>query len=455
MLSAEASDRADVVLDVEPRMTRMRLGPIDEMTFDALTKGMPATAEPLRLADIPGQGWNLLAGDLPFPVAILRRSRLEANNAWMGAFVEHCGVALCPHGKTSMSPQLLDRQLMAGAWGVTCATAQQAEVYFRFGAKRVVLANQLMGEANLALALGRLRNAEVQLFVLVDSAEGVELLEDQWRRLRLTRQIDVLLEVGATGGRTGVRSLDEGEALAELVAASPALRLAGVETYESLYHGEPAATAEAKVAEVLDTAAELVRRLVLSARFETDGQPVILSAGGSDYFDMVADRFGGLDLGVAIQVVLRSGCYITSDEFYYAGAARRIASRTPELRAFERGIGPALEVWAVVQSRPEPTRAYATLGKRDAGHDWEPPSAKFWYRKGLHQRPEPIEPGSCQTLKLNDQHAHLKIAADAPFRPGDLIGFGVSHPCTTFDKWRLIHEVDDRYQVTGAFVTFF
>ena len=56
---------------------------------------------------------------------------------------------------------------------------------------------------------------------------------------------------------------------------------------------------------------------------------------------------------------------------------------------------------------------------------------------------------------MNDQHTYLRVPAEADVRVGDLIGSGISHPCTTFDKWRALFTVDDSYRVTGAILTFF
>ena len=68
--------------------------------------------------------------------------------------------------------------------------------------------------------------------------------------------------------------------------------------------------------------------------------------------------------------------------------------------------------------------------------------------------PQPA-PASWKITGMNDQHAYLAFAAgDAP-QVGDLIGCGISHPCTTFDKWRVLFTVDDDYRVTGAIRTFF
>ncbi len=47
------------------------------------------------------------------------------------------------------------------------------------------------------------------------------------------------------------------------------------------------------------------------------------------------------------------------------------------------------------------------------------------------------------TTALNDQHAFVRVPDDAVVEVGDVIRFGLSHPCTTFDKWRALAVVDD------------
>jgi D-serine dehydratase len=55
-----------------------------------------------------------------------------------------------------------------------------------------------------------------------------------------------------------------------------------------------------------------------------------------------------------------------------------------------------------------------------------------------------------EVLSLNDQHARLRVAPGSELQPGDLVGFRISHPCTTFDNWRALPMVDDEYRVSAA-----
>src|SRR4051812_326226 len=108
--------------------------------LDASLKGFPHGSPPLRRSQVAGQSWDVLAGDLPLPLALIRASALEHNIGWMQSFADQGGVGLAPHGKTTMSPQLLRRQLDAGAWGLTFANVTQLHAGIAAGARRFLIA---------------------------------------------------------------------------------------------------------------------------------------------------------------------------------------------------------------------------------------------------------------------------------------------------------------------------
>ncbi|RSY79369.1 hypothetical protein DAH66_17550 [Sphingomonas koreensis] len=416
------------------------------------TKGLPAVPPGFTLADIAGAGWNVLAGDLPMPVAILKRSALDANIAAMQAYAARHGASLAPHGKTSMSPQLFARQLDAGAWGITVATAAHAALCDRAGAQRILIANQLAGEAEVALvATLAARSPDRAFHVLVDSAEGAALLQQGFERAGGGARIRVLIELGHAGGRTGVRSVEQGVALARTVVGLDRLTLVGIEGYEGLMVGDdPAADAQR-----VDAYLEQLVALLAAVRGEGlfAGDRILLTAGGSAYYDLVARRFGALDDG-AVDLLLRSGCYVTHDTGFYARHRANAQSRA--------ALGPpprlvnALEVWTRVQSMPEPGLAILTAGKRDLSYDIELPRPIAFLAAGAVHAPQPIE--GWQISALSDQHAFLVRDSGGeatPLQIGDLIGLGISHPCTTFDKWQVLFEVSDDYAVIGGLKTFF
>jgi D-serine dehydratase len=430
----------------------MQLDQVLRTPIEPTTKGWPALAGALPPRAVGQQGWNLLRQDLPLPVAVLKGSALSHNSRWMRRFLEQFDVRLCPHGKTTMAPQLFARQLADGAFGITVATVQQLMVCRRFGVPRVLMANQLIGRQAIRQVIAELEaDPGFEFLCVVDSRAGVEALLGELRDHPLGRPFEVLLEGGAAGGRTGCRSITDALAVARAVAAAPELALVGVEGFEDVMGGG-IADAEPKVEAFLEFLVETARACATEDLFAPG--PVILSAGGSKYFDQVSRIFRGAGLGRPVEIVLRSGCYLSHDSKIYTEAFARLSERTPEVEQLGEGLRPALELWAAVQSTPEPGLAVLTMGKRDVSHDLDLPIPKQWYRPGLHARPQDLG-GGFGVSGLYDQHTCLRVPADSPLRVGDLVSFGVSHPCTTFDKWRLLYVVDDDYTVTEAIRTFF
>jgi D-serine dehydratase len=431
----------------------MHLDTLLETMIEPTAKGWPAGVGALRLGDIGSRRWSLRDQDLALPAMVLRDSAIRHNSRWMRAFLERHDVALCPHGKTTMAPQLFQRQLEDGAFGITVATVQQMRVCRRFGVQRVLMANQLVGRQAIREVLLALEaDAEFDFFCLVDSLDGVRLLEREIGDLGAKRPLQLLLEGGIEGRRTGCRSVAEALAVARAVAATPGLALRGVEGFEGVLGREPGGDVAAHVDDFLTYLVAIARAAAAEDLFAAG--PVILSAGGSSHFDQVTKIFKAADLGRATKVIIRSGCYFSHDSGMYRTAFADLDKRSPELSDLGDGLRPAIEIWAHVQSRPEPGRLLATMGKRDVSFDSGLPVPERWFRHGHHQAPEALGPGHV-TVGLNDQHAFLDVPAASPLQVGDILTFGISHPCTTFDRWPLIYVVDDQDQVIEAVKTFF
>jgi len=429
---------------------------LEEQTLQPGVKGLPIV-EPLRQHMIGAQHWNVLAADTSLPVALLKASALQHNLDWMRTFCERHGVLLAPHGKTTMSPQLFAAQIANGAWGITLATIPQVQVAVRFGVRRVILANELVAPADIRAVLHLMQeDAGFEFYALVDSLQGVQRLSQAVQAFGLQRPLPLLVELGMKGKRAGCRAPEEVMAVARAVAAAPGLQLAGIEGYEGLVVTDDRAADIEVVNGFLQRMAELLAAAAGEGLF--GGEHVIISAGGSAYFDRVAREFAGLAVqGKKVLPILRSGCYLTNDHGYYGGLTSELAAR--EGSPAGEGLRPALEVWTTVLSRPEPSLAILALGKRDASHDLGLPKPI-----AAHRPRAPGEGGLALSLpqgavidKMNDQHAYLRwpegVAAD--LQVGDLVGCGISHPCTTFDKWPLLLVVDDAYNVQHAVNTFF
>ena len=429
----------------------MDLSPIDATMLDHRTKGIPGGTAPFRLDAIGVKSWNVLREDMNFPLAVLKDGAIAHNSRWMRDFLAHSRTSIAPHGKTSMAPQLFARQIEDGAWAITLATPQQLQVARDFGVPRVILANQLVGRQAINYVFDELRRSpEFDFYCLVDSVAAVAQLAAAARASAIGRPLQLLLEGGTPGGRTGVRDRATGLAVARAVhAASPWLSLRGVEGFEGLVTGPTRAAIEAQVRGFLD----MLVALALDCERENLFAPgeILLSAGGSAFYDMVIARFTHAGLQRATRVVIRSGCYLSHDSARYRRAFTDIVDRTPEAAA-AGGLRPAIEVWAYVQSRPEPAKVLLTMGARDTASD-EMPVPQTWYRPGA-AAPQPIGPGNIVT-GMNDQHTHMTVPEGSPLAVGDLVSFGVSHPCLTFDKWPVLYVVDDAYTVTSAVRTFF
>jgi D-serine deaminase-like pyridoxal phosphate-dependent protein len=434
--------------------------------------GTPAGAGRVTAAGLAAARPPLHAAGFTYPLLTLRDTALQHNVAAMAAYCARTGVALAPHGKTAMSPELAALQLAHGAWGITVASIGQLQVYRAFGFPRLLLANELVDEAGLAWLAGELAaDPGFEAYCYVDSLDGVQILDRALARHRAGRALPVLVEIGpAEGGRTGCRTDQQALEVAKAADATGTLAVAGVAGWEGTLHGETQA-------DTLELVAAFCRRLrgfadavAASTGAASTGagatgagatgggatrggatgggagrDGLIVTAGGSASFDVVARELTAPG-AARVMPILRSGCYLTHDHGLYARVSpgARGAAGAP---AFQ----PALELWAQVLSRPEPGLALLGAGRRDVGFDagWPVP-LRVVRRDG-----RPAAAGGWEVSGLNDQHAFLRLPGDAALAPGDLVALGVSHPCTTLDKWRVLVIVNDDDRVIDAVHSFF
>lgn len=419
--------------------------------FGPHLKGFPTGAAALTREQIPAQGWQLLHGDLALPLAVLKQRELRHNLHWMRDFCAQRGLFLAPHGKTSMSPELWQMQLDAGAWGISFATVFQAAVGARHGVPVLLIANQVIQRAELdALALLHTERPALRSMFLVDSTGQVDAIEAWAADRTFQGRFEVLLELGIAGQRTGTRTADVARQTAQRIAASPVLRLAGIECYEGTTAFCDHAKDRATVKDLMDRVDAIAREAIAQGWFAQD--EIILTAGGSAIFDLVAERLAPA-LGRPVRGVLRSGCYLTHDHQRYT----RYLCCVGERLNLRETLKPALELLACVQSQPEPGLALLSMGKRDVSYDLDLP-LPIWRADGQGGTPQ-TAPAHWRIDALNDQHAYLRFDASAPpaERPrlGETVASGISHPCTTFDKWRWLPVVDEGYRVVDAVTTWF
>ncbi|RZU44217.1 D-serine deaminase-like pyridoxal phosphate-dependent protein [Streptomyces sp. BK022] len=403
-------------------------------------KGLPPDAAGLTVGELAAERRNLFTGGFATPVLALSAERLAHNLALMETYAARHGLAFAPHGKTSMAPQLFARQIEHGAWGITVAAPHQVWVAREFGVRRIFLANELVDAAALRRIAAELAaDPAFRLVTYVDSVRGVELMDAALTGA--ARPLDVVVELAAgEGARTGARTEAECAEVAAAVAATGTLRLVGVAGYEG----------EVPKADPERVAAYLRRLTALAAALDAGGlfgkaDEIVVSAGGSAWFDTVAEVFAEVpELSRPVLKLLRSGAYVSHDDGHY----RRITpfNRVPEEGALE----PAFRLWAQVVSRPEPGQAFVDAGKRDAAYDLDKPEAQVVRRNGAEH------PATGVTVTaLSDQHMWLATTPEADVMVGDWIGFGLSHPCTSFDKWQLIPVTEADGTVVQYIRTFF
>ncbi|MFE2189049.1 amino acid deaminase [Streptomyces sp. NPDC059455] len=407
-------------------------------------KGLPPNAEGLTVGELAAERRSLFTGGFTTPVLALSAEALEHNLVAMERYSAAHGLAFAPHGKTSMAPQLFQRQLAHGAWGITAAVPAHVRIYRAFGIQRIFLANEVVDAAALHWLAAELdADPDFRFIAYVDSVRGVELMDAALREAGARRPVDVVVELGGgEGARTGVRTEAECAPVADAVAAAGTLRLVGVAGYE----GEVPKPDGERVRAWLRRLTALAADFDAAGRFE-DVDEVVVSAGGSAWFDAVADVFAELPtLSRPVLKLLRSGAYVSHDDGHY----RHI---TPFNRVPEEGeLHPAFRLWAQVVSRPEPGQAFLNAGKRDAAYDLDMPEPQLI----RSARDATTRPATGLTITaLSDQHAWVSVADDTALEVGDWVALGLSHPCTSFDKWQLIPMAESDGTVTDYIRTFF
>lgn len=391
------------------------------------------------------QGWNALDGDLFLPVMLLKEEAVQHNIDLMARYCADHRVSLAPHAKTPISPQIAQRQLDAGAWGITTANVHQTRVFRHVGVNTIILANEVLFRPDLRWISEQLdADPSFRFACLVDSPVGAEVMSRILAEIGPARQVPVLVEMGTPGGRAGVRSIEEGIAVAEAVNRSPYLELVGVEGYEGAVHGEGLEDLLSNIdryVESIRVLTESIGEMGLFAR----GEEVLVTAGGSKFFDRVVEILTR-PWTFPVRVVVRSGAYVGHDADMY-DAQSALGARG----GLEERLQPAMELWGVVLSRPESRLAIVGFGKRDAPYDIHLPIPQ-WRKRGS-QFTEVR--GQASVVSLNDQHAFVELDEGADLEVGDLLGCWISHPCTAFERWRLLPLVGPDYTVTGAIETFF
>ncbi|AFR31077.1 putative amino acid aldolase or racemase [Arthrobacter sp. Rue61a] len=409
-----------------------------ERRLDWRHKAVPASANGTTHADFLAAKHTL--ADLQTPLLTLDAGALRANADRLAHWCAEHGVLLAPHGKTTMSPQLWTEQLNRGAWGITLANFAQLRVAREFGVRNLQLANSLTDPHAIQWVASQ--PADTTILSWIDSPGTVDVIN---RTLAGSDAVlDVLVELGAHGGRTGARSVEAAVEIARAISASPNLRLVGVSGYE----GSLAHTADdaglAAVRGYLARIGLLHEQLLAEGLYGTDS--VFLTAGGSAYFDDVVTVLSPYiradpEDGPNVDLMIRSGAYIIHDDGFYRGIS-------PFSREGNQPFTAGMHGWARVVSQTEPGLAILDAGKRDLPFDEGLPEPQF-IGPVLGEAMQPLL--GAQITSVNDQHSFMSYDANTTtVNPGDVVRLGLSHPCTAFDKWTVIPVLADSASAESA-----
>jgi D-serine deaminase-like pyridoxal phosphate-dependent protein len=401
-----------------------------KQTIEISNKGFPLNSYGKTVDQFLSSKPNIFTSGFQFPIMVLKDKALKHNIDRMARFCKSVGAELAPHVKTTMSPQIAQMQVDAGAFALTIANFWQAEIFRNFGFKKLIIANEVLDPSAIA-AISELNGKQAaEIIFYVDSLAGLEIVKNHTSKDGIQ---NLFIEIGTDNGRGGVRDLDLVTTIAKNISEDPRLKLRGVTGFEG------AVPNAARTSAGEDSVTKFCQKIVAAANnafpYKSESE-FIISAGGSAYFEIVASELNKFDKPKIL--LLRSGGYVTHDSRYY--------EEIYPFRDSDDLLIPAIEVWAQVISAPEKDFGVLNLGKRDIGCDLHNPIPVARYSDKLSKFSGEIE-------KLNDQHGFMRSKEE--FAVSELIGLGISHPCTTFDKWRLIPLVNDNYDVVDCIHTFF
>ena len=393
-------------------------------------KGFPIDSYGKTLEQFLATKPNLFTANFQFPIMVLKESAVKNNIAQMMSFCNSVNAELAPHVKTTMSPQLAQMQVAAGATALTVANFWQGSIFLKHGFKNLIIANEVLDPTAIAEIAKINKQKQAEIIFYVDSILALEIIQ---KFTPLEGEQNLFIEIGAENGRGGVRELSLVEQLAQRIKTDQRLNLIGVTGFEGAV--PDAARGRRGERKISKFCQKIVAAAELAYPYKSD-QPFVISAGGSAYFDIVARELNKFEK--PRRLLLRSGGYITHDHKYY--------EEIYPFASTDRSFQPAIEVWGQVISKPERDFGVLNLGKRDIGNDLHNPIPIKSYDGQVKSFSAVIE-------KLNDQHGYLRGKQE--FSLAQLIGLGISHPCTTFDKWGLIPLVNDDYDLIDCMQTFF
>ncbi len=335
--------------------------------------------------------------EIDTPALLIYMDVVEKNISRMANFFKNKECKLRPHMKTHKLPIIAQKQIEAGAIGVTCAKLSEAKLFFESGIKKILISNEIVGETKIQRLVNLSRYGD--LIVCIDNYENAKNISDAATRIGI--KINVLVEVNVGLNRCGVMPGKPALGLVQKIDGLKNIIFRGLMGYEGGLFIHDIDEKKRKCRESNNLLVE-TKKLI-----EENGFPVkIVTAGGSNTYKLTGTYPGITDIQV--------GSYVTMDEHN---------------RSFGLDFDQAITVITTVISKPERTRAVIDAGKKSISVDEGLPVCKD---KGI------------SIFKLNEEHGHLSIKnQDAKISVGDKIEIIPQHGCTTislYDSYMIIRD---------------
>ena len=310
--------------------------------------------------------------ELDTPALCVDLDLMDANLREMGQCILSRGKQWRPHVKCHKIPAIAQRQIAAGAIGVTAAKTSEAEVFVNAGITDVLIANIVVGAPKLERLIALLRHSDP--IVVCDHYAQAEMLSTTCKAQGISCR--VLMEINLGLNRVGVRPGVDARELAQAMSRLPHLMFAGIMGYEG--HLLTIADADEK-REKITSAMQLLTDMADAIR--SDGIDVgIVSAGGTGSYQITADCPGVTEL--------QAGGGIFGDPYYIE-------------RCGVTGLQPALRLITTVISRGKLERAVLDCGRKSLHPDVHPPRVA----STVSGRPLP----DAEVVQISAEHTTLEL----------------------------------------------
>lgn len=349
---------------------------------------------------------STIAAAIETPGVVISLEAVESNITKMAEAIQKTGVQLRPHAKTHKLPQMAQRQLDAGAIGITVAKMAEAEVMAADGITDIFVAYPIVAMSKLERAV-KLVQSGIRLIIGVDSLDGAQRVSQA--AVKHGVQLEVRLEIESGLNRTGVDAADA-PALALQISKLDGVLLGGIFTYRgAMLSG--AATMDLKAA-----GHEEGRIMVQTAE--------AISAAGVEIRDISVGSSPTALYAAEVEGIteVRPGTYIYQDVMQAA------------FGLCETGDC-AGAVVATVVSRPTPTRIVIDGGSKTFATDVQPDKAPLHLKGFGHIVGDP----DAVFERMNEEHGVISVKADSSYQVGDVIAIIPNHICSTINLHNFVY----------------